>query len=127
MTKPRTARKAASSEVELFVYGSLKSGYENAHVLSRARPRGVVRTAPGYRLIRYQDGYPGLVRVPLSNESVAGELYAVDVAHLAELDRFEDCPTLYQRVAVELEDGRTAQAYVVPAGSEAAWPLIERY
>jgi gamma-glutamylcyclotransferase (GGCT)/AIG2-like uncharacterized protein YtfP len=113
--------------VQLFVYGSLKSGYENAHLLARAIALGPVRTAPGYRLVRYRDGYPGLVLVPSSAESVAGELYAVDAAQLAELDVFEDCPTLYQRVSIELDDGRAAQAYMVPEGGESSWPALERY
>jgi len=113
--------------VQLFVYGSLKSGYENAHLLARAIALGPVRTAPGYRLVRYRDGYPGLVLVPSSAESVAGELYAVDEGLLAELDVFEDCPTLYQRVSIELDDERKVEAYVVPQGSESAWPAIDGY
>jgi gamma-glutamylaminecyclotransferase len=113
--------------VLLFVYGSLKAGYENAHLLAGAISFGEVRTAPGYRLVSYIEGYPGLVRVPGSSESVAGELYAVDPALLDELDAFEDCPTLYQRMSIELHDGRTAEAYVIPEGSEPGWPELDRY
>jgi gamma-glutamylaminecyclotransferase len=113
--------------VLLFVYGSLKAGYENAHLLAGAMSLGAVRTAPGYRLLSYFEGYPGFVRAPGSSESVAGELYEVDAELLAELDAFEDCPTLYERVSIELEDRRVVQAYIVPAGSESGWPLLERY
>jgi len=113
--------------VQLFVYGSLKSGYENAHLLARASYLGAARTAPGYRLVRYRDGYPGLVAVGGATESVAGELYAVDEGLLAELDVFEDCPTLYQRVVIQLGDGRSAEAYVVSPESESSWPVLEGY
>lgn len=115
------------ARVQLFVYGSLKSGYENAHLMARAVRLGTARTTPGYQLIRYQDGYPALVHVPRSEGTVAGELYEVDAAHLLELDAFEDCPALYQRVPIELGDGRVAEAYVVPSGSDASWPTLERY
>src|SRR6478736_8776963 len=119
-----TSAPAMLTAVQLFVYGSLKSGYENAHLLARAIALGPVRTAPGYRLVRYRDGYPGLVLVPGSAGSVEGELYAVDEGLLAELDVFEDCPTLYERVAIHLSDGRTAQTYVVPERSGCDWPVI---
>lgn len=116
-----------SSPVLLFVYGSLKSGYENAHLLARATCLGAARTALGHRLIRYQEGYPALVPVASSPDSVTGELYLVDAALLAELDVFEDCPALYQRVTIDLDDGRAAQAYLAPPGSESAWPELDRY
>lgn len=113
--------------VLLFVYGSLKSGYENAHLLAGATLLGPARTKMGYRLIRYCDGYPGLVPASNSESSVEGELYAVHPAHLSELDAFEECPTLYRREAIELDDQQIVQAYLVAEGDEASWPGLERY
>jgi len=113
--------------VLLFVYGSLKSGYENAHLLQGATALGAVQTAAGYRLIRYRDGYPALVPQPGAAAAVRGELYAVTHALLAELDAFEECPTLYQRAPITLRDGRAADAYVVPSGAAAEWPTLDRY
>lgn len=113
--------------VLLFVYGSLKSGYENAHLLAGATLLGPTRTRAGYRLIRYCDGYPGLVPASDSESWVVGELYAVDAEHLLELDAFEECPTLYRRESIELGDQQIVQAYVVAAGDAASWPELERY
>jgi gamma-glutamylaminecyclotransferase len=115
------------STVLLFVYGSLKSGYENAHLLAGATLLGPARTAPGYRLIRYCDGYPGLVPALHSESSVKGELYAVDAARLGELDAFEECPALYRRASIELDDQQIVQAYVVAEENGGAWPGLERY
>lgn len=113
----------------LFVYGSLKAGYENAHEMNGATCVGPVRTAPGYRLIRFHDCYPALLRSlrPGFSGSVAGELYSVGAEQLQRLDAFEDCPELYQRGPVELEDGRWVQAYVVPSAAEDAWPPLDEY
>jgi gamma-glutamylcyclotransferase (GGCT)/AIG2-like uncharacterized protein YtfP len=113
--------------VLLFVYGSLKAGYENAHLLARATFLGAARTAPGYHLVRYVEGYPGLLRAPAASAAVTGELYEVDAELLAELDVFEDCPTLYERVSIELQDGQRAEAYVVPMESDGRWASIDRY
>ncbi len=44
---------------------------------------------------------------------MAGELYEVDDWLLERLDRFEDCPELYQREVVRLASGEKAFAYTM--------------
>lgn len=89
----------------LFVYGSLKRGGEHHALLEAARYLGAARTAPGYALVRYVEGYPALHPVPdtdASTSTVTGELYEVELGLLGELDAFEECPSLYQRARLEV-------------------------
>jgi gamma-glutamylcyclotransferase (GGCT)/AIG2-like uncharacterized protein YtfP len=102
------------SEVALFVYGSLKRGFRNHSVMGAAAFVREAQTAPGYRLV-LQGEYPALTIERGGKGSVSGELYLVHEAELPRLDAFEDVPTLYQREHVLLDDGTTAQAYVIAA------------
>jgi gamma-glutamylaminecyclotransferase len=98
----------------IFVYGTLKRGCRNHSFLRAARFVGEAWTEPGYRMVRCGGNpypYPGLVRVD-RGERVFGELYRVDGALLAALDRFEDAPNEYERAAIRLSDGGEAQAYL---------------
>jgi gamma-glutamylaminecyclotransferase len=97
--------------VLVFVYGSLKRGFRHHREIAGSRYLRATSTAVGYRLVRVE-GYPALV----SGEGrVSGELYEVDEDRLTDLDRFEDCPALYQRERLTLVDGTRAFAYVMPA------------
>jgi gamma-glutamylcyclotransferase (GGCT)/AIG2-like uncharacterized protein YtfP len=105
----RTSSSPASGVFLLFVYGTLLSGEENYALLAGARFEGVARTAAGYALADL-GAYPGLVAEGAG--SVAGELYAVDAATLAALDRLEDVPRLYVRIAIALAEDGTAETYL---------------
>ncbi len=96
----------------LFVYGSLKRGFRHHGVLAGALFEGSARTAKGF-FLALQDEYPALVRG--GEESVEGEVFTVTPELLLELDRFEGCPDLYQREIVLLDDGTSAQSYVISA------------
>ncbi|WP_236519456.1 gamma-glutamylcyclotransferase family protein [Sandaracinus amylolyticus] len=78
-------------EHRVFVYGTLRRDHPNHGVIARARFDGPARGG---------------------DEVIEGELYTVDDALLAELDRFEDVPRLYRRERVVLEDGSEAEVYV---------------
>jgi gamma-glutamylcyclotransferase (GGCT)/AIG2-like uncharacterized protein YtfP len=94
----------------LFVYGTLRSGQSNHRELSRARFVRASATVANYELVDL-GAYPALLEG--GKTAVHGELYEVTDALLAELDIFEDVPTLYERKSVALRDGR-AMAYVMP-------------
>lgn len=98
-------------ETTIFVYGTLMQGEPNHHMLSGATRIGVARTATRYTLI---DLGPWPVLVLGGSQAVLGELYRVGSELLASLDEFEEVPTLYQRVAITLDDVRSAQAWVQP-------------
>jgi gamma-glutamylcyclotransferase (GGCT)/AIG2-like uncharacterized protein YtfP len=72
----------------------------------------------GFRKVLYESGYPAIHRSQAGH--VQGELYRVTLEHLKRLDRFEECPELYQREALMLDSGEIAFAYVISydAGSE---------
>ncbi len=86
----------------IFVYGTLKRGGSNHAFLARQRFLGTARTTPGFTLYSLGD-YPGMVRAPGDIHGVTGELWAVDDACLAELDRLEGLDEgLYERIDVIL-------------------------
>jgi len=85
---------------QLFVYGSLKRGFSNAHWLDGQEFLAEVRTAPGYRMLDY-GGFPALV---LGTDSIKGELYEVGEDCLERLDILEGvAERLYERTTVRLE------------------------
>jgi gamma-glutamylaminecyclotransferase len=96
--------------VRLFVYGSLKRGFEHHAELAGAELEGPVDTAPDYRMV-LQGAYPALARGGV--RSVRGELYRVRSELLVRLDWFEGCPELYRRETIVLADGSTAFAYLI--------------
>jgi gamma-glutamylcyclotransferase (GGCT)/AIG2-like uncharacterized protein YtfP len=109
----------------VFVYGTLRRGQANhswlagAHWLGEASLRGAV----------LHDLGPFPMAVP-GDGLVLGELYGVDAATLARLDRLEGHPRLYERRWLVLEDGREAWVYLgrprqvrfVPALPDGRWP-----
>lgn len=101
----------------LFVYGTLKRGASNHHWLTGQTFVGEAHTAPGYRLFGL-GGYPGLVLWPDDRDGVAGEVWSVDDACLADLDAFEGVPEgLYRRELIRLRPpfaDHRIEAYIYP-------------
>ncbi len=116
----------------LFIYGTLKRGGSNQLFLAGQKFLGPARTIPGFTLYSLGD-YPGMVRAPGDTTGVIGELWSVDDACLAELDRLEGLDEgLYERIDVLLAPNPlagSAQTYLylrahhglAPIGSE--WPV----
>jgi gamma-glutamylaminecyclotransferase len=96
--------------VLLFVYGTLMRG-EGAHGLLGPTARFVAeaRTEPQFTLVDMGE-YPALVEG--GTTAVRGELYEIDAALLAALDRYEDVPEMYERRPVAA-GGQHAIAYVL--------------
>ncbi len=110
-------------ETLIFVYGTLKRGFPNhARFLGAARRVGEFRTAETFPLVLNGDRCtPCLIDCPGAGEPVQGEVYAVDAATLAALDRLERTSAAdgYHRrtIAVEsvagpVETGLTVQTYL---------------
>jgi gamma-glutamylcyclotransferase (GGCT)/AIG2-like uncharacterized protein YtfP len=100
----------ADSAALVFVYGSLKRGQANHHVLKGGRWLGTAALAG---LALYDLGpFPMAIANGDATCSLEGEVYAVGAALLERLDRFEGAPRLYQRQAHALADGRTVWVYV---------------
>ena len=99
----------------VFLYGTLKRGGSNHAFLAGQRFLGTARSAAGFTLYSLGD-YPGLVRAPGDTAGVTGELWAVDDACLAELDKLEGLDEgLYERIDLVLAPNplaSSAQAYL---------------
>lgn len=88
----------------LFVYGSLKKGFDNHKLLEKSAKRlGKASTVGKFAM--YEDSfgnYPFLVKKPISK--VKGELYEVKRKELLDkIDEFEGAPELYQRKKIKVK------------------------
>jgi gamma-glutamylaminecyclotransferase len=105
----------------VFVYGTLRQGEGNHRLLLSARFVGEAHTVPGFAL--YDLGaFPGLVREGAG--TVTGELYDVDEATLAALDRLEGVPSFYRRERIELEGVGSTDAYTLTSRQVRGCDLI---
>lgn len=109
------------STVHVFVYGTLRAGESNHRLLHGATLLGNARTEPHFRMVSL-GGFPGIV--PDGTTAIVGEVYAVDGAMLARLDRIEGHPDFYTRTIIPLEDGAHAHAYLLRATQVRGKPLI---
>ena len=79
----------------IFVYGTLRKGHCNHHLLKDAHCYGVGSSEASYAMY-LKNGYPYIT----SSEArypIVGELYSVDDDTLAQLDKFEGHPRYYER------------------------------
>jgi gamma-glutamylcyclotransferase (GGCT)/AIG2-like uncharacterized protein YtfP len=107
-TGTQALARAVHSHPELvFVYGTLKRGHGNHHWLLDAPFLGEA-VLPDVVL---HDLGPFPMAVP-GEGVVRGEVYGVDAAGLARLDRLEGYPRLYDRRPLPLADGRQAWVYL---------------
>ena len=112
----------------LFVFGTLKQGFGNFHVNNGRRVGGdFVTTVPHPLFIVGPRNLPWLLERPGEGLPVTGQLFEVDDAALAAMDRLErvDEPDWYQRRQVHVHLAGDAAAAPVQAfvyfGSEAGW------
>ena len=107
----------------LFIYGSLMRGESN-HAFLRQTPDAArwlqdARTEPQYSLHWTTLGeYPGLLDG--GHTAVWGEIYAVSAARRAQLDAFEDHPSLYERRPLALQGLAGVEAYFLVNPAHAA-------
>ena len=99
-----------SDEVLLFVYGSLLPGERDHELMAGATLIGPARTSPGYKLVDL-GVYPALLVG--GDVSVVGELYRIDKKRRFSIDVRKECPVLFHRTSVTLEDGTVAEAYAM--------------
>lgn len=107
----------------VFVYGSLRLGQANhAHFLERAHFVGEGRTRAEFTMLNL-GAFPGVVAG--GRTAISGEVYRVDDATLAALDRLEGHPRMYMRTPIALEDGSEVQMYVLNADYRRGRPVVE--
>lgn len=118
MSAPRSQRRAPT---RVFVYGTLLAGEPNHPVLAGARHVANARTQPAFEL-RDLGPFPGLVSG--GAHAVAGEVYEVDEATLAALDRLEGHPRFYRRTRIALDDGTKVETYLLSPEQVEGRPVI---
>jgi gamma-glutamylcyclotransferase (GGCT)/AIG2-like uncharacterized protein YtfP len=99
-----------SDLVRLFVYGSFLSGERDHSLIGGAERIAATRTEPSYTLV---DLGPYAALIERGAVAVSGEVYLIDRKLRFELDVARECPILFQRVLVRLEDGSAAEAYAM--------------
>lgn len=98
----------------VFVYGSLKSGFENHAVLGGCEMVTRTRTkAKSYEMVSL-DHFPAVILG--GKNAIEGELYSVDVMTMAYLDMLEGNGYLYDRKLVDLKSGHKAWMYCLIPG-----------
>jgi gamma-glutamylcyclotransferase (GGCT)/AIG2-like uncharacterized protein YtfP len=86
----------------LFVYGTLKRGLRNNHLLAGQEFLSAAHTLPYYRL--YDHGpHPCLVEDRRRAVAVRGEIWRVEDTAFACLDEFEGVPDLFVRREIKVE------------------------
>jgi len=94
----------------VFTYGTLRKGEVNHHLLAQARFVTEARTEPCFDLF---DLGPFPAMSTGGETAVFGEIYAVDEATLARLDRLEGHPSFYQRTQIRLEGGQEVETFLM--------------
>ncbi|MGF1700705.1 gamma-glutamylcyclotransferase [Photobacterium makurazakiensis] len=94
---------------KVFVYGTLRKGENNHHLLVREIYLGRCQVNNGYRLYNLGD-YPAIISATPSMP-ITGEVYEVSDDVMGELDLLEEYPVLYSRVLVKTAFGQ-AWVYV---------------
>jgi len=102
----------------LFVYGSLKKGFDNHNLLSKyAKRLGKAHTVKKFAMFEDSFGnYPYLIDTPFAK--IKGELYQITRAELMDrIDEFEGAPDYYVRKKIEVKSHhgvKRAFVYVKP-------------
>ena len=110
ITKKGYFKKEVPFSELLFVYGSLKKGFDNHNLLSKyAKRLGKAHTVKKFSM--YEDSfgnYPYLVDVPFAK--IKGELYEITRAELMQkIDEFEGAPDYYIRKKIEVKSHHGVQ------------------
>lgn len=91
-------------EVYLFVYGTLKKGFENEHLLDKAKYISKARTVRKFAMYEARGReYPYLLKDKPLNY-IEGELYKIARKDLLKkIDILEDSPDYYTRESIEVK------------------------
>ncbi len=108
-----SAGNAHQSPTLIFVYGTLKRGFERHWLLQNEQFLGEAITVPRYRMVNC-GSYPGLIEAP-DGLPIAGEVWRVAPQSLTAMNAEEGvAESLYRRARVELQGeftGQSVEAY----------------
>lgn len=98
----------------VFVYGTLKRGYPNSHLLTNAELEGHFETEEKFPLVVGGEFYsPYLLNRQGEGYNVRGEVYRVDDDMLEKLDELERVGINYTRKPVAVRDGQGTRTEVL--------------
>lgn len=101
------------ADFTIAVYGSLRRGFHNHHLLAHCEYLGTFHSANRYTMVDL-GSFPGLFHG--SNSTIVVEIYRVDEDTLATLDILEGHPDHYQRHPQPIEGFGEAWLYIMPEG-----------
>lgn len=90
--------------IYLFIYGSLKKGFDNHHIIEKATYISKAKTVNKFAMYKNKKGdYPYLVK-DQHLDNINGELYRINRKDLLiKIDKFEDSPNYYQREKIKIK------------------------
>lgn len=89
---------------KLFVYGTLKKGFNNHHYVKECECLGEAKTIEKYPMIN--SGYfPSLIDDKGIGYHIQGFVYLVDDNQLAKIDNLEGHPNFFQRKEIDIAIG----------------------
>lgn len=96
--------KEEQFKMYLFVYGSLKKGFQNNDILSQANYISKAKTSSKFAMYKEVDkDYPYIIKDNISGQSIDGELYEILRKDLLEkIDKFEGAPDYFKRTDLEV-------------------------
>jgi gamma-glutamylaminecyclotransferase len=108
----RDMRPVTPAHFDIFAYGTLRQGFHNHHYVRDSLFLGAATTCKQYAMY-VAEGIPYLM-VEEARYHILGEVFRVDAAMLAALDKLEEHPRVYcrQETTVAMEDGRQMLAQV---------------
>lgn len=104
----------------VFVYGTLRPGERNHGYLHSARRIGGHVTQPAFTLL---DTGPYPAALDAGDTAIVGDVFEVDDATFAALDRLEDYPVFYTRRPIATDHG-DAWMYLWIAERDSRWRRI---
>lgn len=107
----------------VFVYGSLKAGYHNHHVLANSAFLGTGTTLPAFQMISF-GSFPALIQ---GDKAYEGEIYQVDNKTFQELDWLEGYPDFYNRheESIEQANGEMIKCWVYTLANQGDYPISQ--
>ena len=120
-------KKEESFNELLFVYGSLKKGFDNHNLLNKhAKRLGKAHTVKKFSMFEDSFGnYPYIIDVP--HAKIKGELYQINRAELMKrIDEFEGVPNYYERKKIEVKSHHGVKRAFVYIQSDTAIPTDQK-
>ena len=110
--------------MRIFVYGTLKHGHPNSYLLKNSTYIGKATTIDKFCM--YDLGaFPAVADVPKISK-IEGEVYDIDRATLANLDRLEGYPNLYTRTLINVKTEKGVVAAIVYVASGGTLKAIQK-